>query len=275
MPSIKVNDANLAYSFNGAALREDKLCLVLVHGAGGRDQDWPQAWRSADDVTRALGLTPASHVADLDQYPIYSLDLPGHGKSEGEGCTSVDGYADVIKGFMEALDLSSVVLVGHSMGAAISLLVAIRQNPRLAGVVLIGSASKLQVAPPILEGLQTDFENTVDAIVKFSWYKETGAFFKEKGRQRMLETGSKVVYGDYFACADFDLTDELGQVEVPSLIIASDKDRMVRQEQSLATAQAMNATYVALEECGHFQHIEQTANCAKAISEYLLKLQQT
>ena len=272
MPTIKVNNTNLAYSFNGAPARDDNLCLVLVHGAGGRDQDWPQAWRSTDDLTRALGLTPASHVGDLDQYPIYSLDLPGHGQSEGPGCNSVDGYADFIEGFIEALDLNSVVVTGHSMGAAISLLVSVRQNQRLAGVILIGSASKLQVAPVILEGLQNDFENTVDAIIKYSWYKATGAFFKEKGRQRMLETGQDVVYGDYFACADFDLTDQLDQVEVPALIIASDKDRMVRQEQSLQTAEAMNATYVALEECGHFQHIEQTANCANAISDFLRQL---
>ena len=275
MPKIKVNNVNLSYTFNGAPARDDNLCLVLVHGAGGRDQDWPQAWRSTDDLTRSLGLTPASHVADLDQYPIYSLDLPGHGQSEGKGCTSVDAYADAVEGFMEALDLQSALVTGHSMGAAISLLVAVRQNKRLGGIILIGSASKLQVAPAILEGLQNDFENTVDAIIKFSWFKETGAFFKEKGRQRMLETGQDVIYGDYFACADFDLTDRLNEVEVPALMIASDNDRMVRQEQSLATAEAMNATYVVLEECGHFQHIEQTANCANAISDFLLQLQET
>jgi len=158
------------------------------------------------------------------------------------------------------------------MGAAITLLVAIRQNPRLTAVVLIGSAAKLQVSPDILEGLQNDFENTVDAIIKFSWYKETGAFFKEKGRQRMLETGSEVVYGDYFACSDFDLSDQLDQVQVPALFIASDNDRMVRMKDSQATADKLGARFVGLEECGHFQHIEQTAHCAQALSEFLAEV---
>lgn len=272
MPKIKTSSATIAYSVNGAPTRDDGLTVCLVHGAGGRDQDWPQAWRSVDDVTRAMGLTPASHVADLDQYPIYSLDLPGHGQSGGDGCSSVDDYADAVEAFVEALDLERVVIVGHSMGAAITLLIAVRQNPRLAGVVLIGSAAKLQVSPDILDGLQNDFENTVDAIIKFSWYKDTGAFFKEKGRQRMLEMGSEVVYHDYFACADFDLTRKLKKVEAPALLIASDNDRMVQLEQSEKTAKTLGATFVALEDCGHFQHIEQTAKCAEALSEFFKEL---
>jgi len=272
MPKITIDQAEIAYSINGGPSRDDDLSVVLVHGAGGRDQDWPQAWRSVDDVTRALGLTPADHVADLDQYPIYSLDLPGHGESTGAGSNSVEGYADAIESFIEALNLKRVVIVGHSMGAAITLLIAVRQNLRLAGVVLIGSASKLQVSPDILKGLQDDFENTVDDIIKYSWYKETGAFFKEKGRQRMLETGSKVVYGDYYACADFDLTDQLDQVQVPALLIASDKDRMVRMKDSEETARKLSAKFVALNECGHFQHIEQTAFCAEALSEFLTEV---
>ena len=272
MPKVKIKKVEIAYSINGAPSRDDDLTVVLVHGAGGRDQDWPQAWRSTDDVTRALGLTPESHVADLDKYPIYSLDLPCHGESKGTGCNSIEGYADAIEAFIDKLDLKRVVIVGHSMGAAITLQIAVRQNARLAGAVLIGSAAKLQVSPDILKGLQEDFENTVDAIIKYSWYKETGAFFKEKGRQRMLETGSEVVYGDYFACADFDLTDELDQVEVPTLLIASDNDRMVRMEDSEATAKKLGAKFIGLEDCGHFQHIEQTAKCAEALSEFLAEV---
>ena len=269
MPKVKTKQAEIAYSINGAPTRDDELCIVLVHGAGGRDQDWPQAWRSNDDVTRSLGLTPPSHVADLDQYPIYSVDLPCHGESSGTGCNSIEGYADAIEAFIDKLDLKRVVIVGHSMGAAITLQVAVRQNVRLAGAVLIGSAAKLQVSADILKGLQKDFENTVDAIIKYSWYKETGAFFKEKGRQRMLETGSEVVYGDYYACADFDLTDQLDKVNVPALLIASDNDRMVRMEDSEATAKKLGAKFVGLEDCGHFQHIEKTAECAEALSEFL------
>ena len=272
MPEIELENVKIAYSINGAPERDDGLSVVLVHGAGGRDQDWPQAWRSVDDITRAMGLTPASHTADLDQYPIYSLDLPCHGQSGGTDCTSIEGYADAIESFIDALDLKRVVIVGHSMGAAITLQIAVRQNKRLAGAVLIGSAAKLQVSPDILEGLKNDFEKTVDAIIKFSWYKETGAFFKEKGRQRMLETGSEVVYGDYYACADFDLTDQLDKVQVPALLIASDRDRMVRMEDSEETAKILGAKFVGLEDCGHFQHIEQTEKCANAISEFLTEV---
>ena len=88
----------------------------------------------------------------------------------------------------------------------------------------------------------------------------------------MLETGSAVVYGDYFACVDFDLNHKLDLVQVPTLLIASDNDRMVRMEDSEETATKLGATFVGLEECGHFQHIEQTAKCATALSEFLTEV---
>ncbi len=270
MPAIRVADYELSYSFNGAQSRTDGLTLVLVHGAGGQELDWPIAWRSLDDITRKMGLTPKSHSGDLDNYPIYAVDLPGHGQSGGNSQRSVDAYADSIAGFLEALDLTNVLLVGHSMGAGIALTLSIRKNERLAGIALIGGSSRLAVSDAILTGLQSAFEATVDNIVKYSWNRDTGDFFKQKARQQMLEAGSDVVHDDFYACSQFDLSAELSAVTMPTLVIASDNDRMVPLETSRTMAQAIaNSKFITLQDCGHFQHVEQTAAVAAAMSDFL------
>ena len=107
---------------------------------------------------------------------------------------------------------------------------------RICSVVAIGGASKMIVNDAILEGLQNTFEATVDSIVRYSWHKKTGAvadspqmaaFFREKAKQRMLDAGSKTVFGDFLACSRFDLSKRVGEIVVPVLVIASDCDRMV------------------------------------------------
>ncbi|MEX3009643.1 alpha/beta fold hydrolase [Hoeflea sp. TYP-13] len=270
MPKVTVGDHELSYSFNSVDTRDDGLTLVLVHGAGGQLADWPVAWRSNADMTRLVGLTPKSHDGGLDKFPVYAVDLPGHGESGGASQRSVDAYAQEIAGFMDAMNLNNVFLIGHSMGAAIALTLAVGHNPRLAAISMIGGSSKLAVSPAILDGLQNAFEPTVDNIIKYSWHKNTTDFFKQKGRQRMIEAGADVVYNDFFACSQYDLSDRLGDVEVPVLIIASTGDRMVPVDMSKEMAGAFKrGNCIVLEDCGHFQHIEQTTRVADALTGFL------
>lgn len=270
MPLVSVGEFELSYSFNCADTRDDGLTLVLVHGAGGQKLDWPATWRSASKKMRMMGLAPRSEGRQLENYPIYAVDLPGHGKSTGQSQTRIEAYAGAIASFLEALDLKRVLLVGHSMGAAIALTLAVTPNQRLAGIALIGGSSRLVVTDAILQGLQNDFEPTVNNIVKYSWHRDTGAFFKQESRQRILDAGSDTVYRDFLACSQFDLSDRLAELEVPALIIASDHDRMVPLETSRKLAESLpQGTFVGLKNCGHYQHIEQARRVSDALGSFL------
>jgi pimeloyl-ACP methyl ester carboxylesterase len=273
MAEIALNENKFSYSFNGVSNDGESINLLLVHGAGGQELDWPMAWRSVDDLTRSLGLTPKDHGGELDNYPIYSLDLPGHGKSGGNSKSSVEGYTEAINDFVTAIDLKNVCVVGHSMGASIALNAALNKYGWLTAIAMIGGASKMIVNDLILDGLKNHFEPTIKNIVKYSWYKNTGAFFKQKALQRMLEAGSQVVHDDFYACSTFDVTDRLAEIDLPVLVIASDYDRMVPLKVSQDMAdQLRQSTFVALENCGHFQHIEQTSRVAKELAAFLNKL---
>ena len=291
MPKVTINNHEISYSFNGVSGDNNSPKIVLIHGAGGQEIDWPIAWRTANDMSRSMGLTPSNHGvirlfnAGLDDYSIYAVDLPGHGKSEGKSKLSIDEYSTDIMDFLDAMDLENVCLVGHSMGAAIALNASLSHHWRICSVVVIGAASKMIVNNAILEGLQNTFEATVDSIVKYSWHKKTGAiadsqqmasYFREKAKQRILDTGSKTVYGDFLACSKFDLSERLEEIEVPVLVIASDCDRMVPLNLSWEMSEILKDSYfVSLENCGHFQHIEQTGKVAGELVTFLSKIQNT
>ena len=102
------------------------------------------------------------------------------------------------------------------------------------------------------------------------------AYFREKAKQRMMDAGSKTVHGDFLACSNFDLSERLEEIAVPVLVIASDGDRMVPLKVSREMAENLpNAEFVSLENCGHFQHIEQTAKVAGELVTFLSKLRKT
>jgi pimeloyl-ACP methyl ester carboxylesterase len=285
VPKVTIKNHEISYSFNGISGDIGSPNIVLIHGAGGQEIDWPMAWRSPKDQTKSMGLTPSNHGvarlfnAGLDDYSIYAVDLPGHGKSDGKSKSSIDEYSSDVIDFLDAMELENVCLVGHSMGAAIALNAALTKHSRICSVAAIGGASKMIVNDAILKGLQNTFEATVDNIVKYSWHKKTGAiadsqqmatYFREKAKQRILGAGSRTVHGDFLACSRFDVDKRLEEILVPVLVIASDCDRMVPINVSREMAGKLpNAKFVVLEGCGHFQHIEQTSRVAAELSNFL------
>lgn len=84
-------------------------CLVLVHGITSSSRSWVR-------VGPALA----------DRYRVYAPDLRGHGDSikPPAGVYSLRQTADDIIAFMNALDLKRPVLLGHSWGGGIALVLA-------------------------------------------------------------------------------------------------------------------------------------------------------
>ncbi|MBJ2122659.1 alpha/beta hydrolase [Arthrobacter sp. MSA 4-2] len=78
--------------------------------------------------------------SELDAYgETHVLDLPGFGGTPKPGRTlSIGDYADVIAEAMDAAQLSSCTLIGHSMGAQFVTELALRRPDLAAQVVLIG-----------------------------------------------------------------------------------------------------------------------------------------
>ena len=70
---------------------------------------------------------------------IYNVDLPGHGKATSlRRCGGVDSFTRLMEEFTERLGLKDPVLIGHSFGGRIAILMSSR-NP-VSKVVLVDAA---------------------------------------------------------------------------------------------------------------------------------------
>ncbi len=265
MPFVIIGGCHLHYTHNRNTA--NRPALVFIHGAGGSSADWPYQWQQ---TSIALSRSEPRWITD---YPLYRLDLPGHGRSQPPARTSIDGYAADVAAFTQSLGLRRVVIVGHSMGGAIALTVGLLKPANLAGLVILGSGPSMPVSDVILDGLAADFAQTVGLIMKFSWRKEARAIYREVVTQHMLAAGPEVVYGDFAACNAFDIRARLGEIGLPTLVIGSTTDRMMPLAQSEALVAGIPGSQLAvIEDGGHFMMTERTNEVSAALLAFLQRI---
>ncbi|MFF8196442.1 alpha/beta fold hydrolase [Streptomyces bobili] len=102
--AIHVGGVRLAYQASGPP---DAPPLVMLHALGEDATDW-------DIVAPVFARS----------WRVYALDLRGHGRSDWPGEYSLQLMRDDVLGFLDALALDRVDLVGHSMGGIVAYLLA-------------------------------------------------------------------------------------------------------------------------------------------------------
>ncbi len=252
MPTITIHNQPLFYRQYDRDADPARPPLLLIHGAGGTLTHWPP------------------QVRRLPRTAVYALDLPGHGKSAGPGCTTIEGYANVVASFIQALDLPPVMLAGHSMGGAIAQEVALRFPEKLAGLGLVATGARLKVSPVILGGIQTSFDATIARIAQFVYSPNVTPEMRAEYATHLQQTDPALLYGDFAACDAFDRRGQLAQVQLPTLIICGTADKMtpVKFSQSLHD-ELPNSELHLINDAGHMVMLEQPVTVAALLQKFL------
>jgi pimeloyl-ACP methyl ester carboxylesterase len=250
MPLLQTDAVTFYYTVTGRATRYPPL--VLLHGAGGSRLDWPV------ELQRMPGVQ------------VWTLDLPGHGRSSGAGRTTIAGYAQDVRAFLNAAHIARAVAVGHSMGGAIAQQLALDHPECVAGLVLIATGSRLPVEPALPERILRSPAVTIQQIVEWAWHPATSAAQLALASERLAQTSPAILRGDFLACRAFDLRGRESEIKVPVLVIGAAHDRMVRPAFSVMLAERMpRARLVMIGEAGHMVMLERPAEVAHAIMEWL------
>ena len=229
--------------------------LVCVHGAGGSHLNWP------------------SEVRRLPGAAVYALDLPGHGRSTGSGRQTISEYVTVLISFLDTLNLRNVVIVGHSMGGAVALEMALSHPERVRGLVLIGTGARLRVVPAILQGILEDLEGVVGLIGDFAYGPDVPEELKRLGQQVMLDTSPEVMHGDFLACDAFDIMARLGEIRAPTLAITGTADQLTPVKYASFLAHNIRDAQLALvANAGHMVMLERPQEVGEAVAHFVASL---
>jgi pimeloyl-ACP methyl ester carboxylesterase len=227
---------------------------ILIHGAGGNDLYWPP------------------QIRRLHNQRVFAVDLPGHGKSEAIGHHTIEDYAVEIRAFMNVLNLNAAVLVGHSMGSAVALQMAIHAPGQVLGLALLGGGARLRVAPAILQSASdpATFADAVQMVNDYSFAPQTNRRLKELGLQRMSQTRPTVLYGDFLACEAFNEADRVGTISVPTLVLCGAEDKMTPLKYSeFLRDHIPGARMEVVPNAGHMLMLEQPDLTAELLAGFL------
>ena len=154
-----------------------------------------------------------------------ALNFPGH--PDGDLIDSVVGLVDWLVDILDQHAEKSVVLVGHSFGSAVALQVAINSHPAIKGLVLIGSGSRLKVMPMILDNLAKLVATKSDVPeMMLSANKGIQEPLRSEIDDAIKVNGVSALLNDFKACNEFDVSEYLSTIKVPTHIIVGEKDVM-------------------------------------------------
>jgi len=181
-------------------------------------------------------------------YRVVAHDRRGHGRSaQASDGHDMDHYAADVAAVVEHLDLRQSIHVGHSTGGGeVARYVARHGKGRVAKAVLIGAVPPIMVKTPANPGglpieVFDDFRRQLAANrAQFYLDVASGPFYGfnrpgAKVSQGVIENwwrqgmagGAKAHYDGIKAFSETDFTDDLKQIDVPTLVLHGDDDQIV------------------------------------------------
>jgi pimeloyl-ACP methyl ester carboxylesterase len=211
---VRANGISMRYRLDG---QKTGRTLVLVHGVGGRLEDW-------NGVVDQFG----------SKYRIVRVDMRGHGSSDKPvGPYLLDVVATDISKLLNSLGVRRSVLVGNSLGGLVAQAFALLYPDQLdALVILAGIADRTQEEKQrVLERLAiveagepgSHFDKSLSR-----WF--TDEFVRSNPERianmklRNQENDPRAYAAAYRMLATNDLADQLHKISVPTLIATGEFD---------------------------------------------------
>jgi sigma-B regulation protein RsbQ len=244
--------------------------MFLVHGYGCDQNMWKF-------------ITPQFK----EDYRIILIDLVGSGKSDENAYdydkySSLEGYADDIIEICDALNLKDICFVGHSVGAIIGLLAAVKRPALFEKLIMIGPSPRYINDAVYFGGFsQNDIDDLMETLDSnyLGWSSamapvimgnpdrpELAAELEESFCQNNPEIAK------HFAKVTFqgDNRSDLNKLTTDTLIIQSMEDAIASVKVGRYVHENIaNSKFVILETTGHCPHLSDPNQTIEAMKKYL------
>ena len=246
-------------STGGMDFDEEKSSILLMHGSGLTHI----VWSLHEQFYASQG------------FNILSVDLPGHGNSEGPSLKSIEEISDWVKSLMNVLDIKKIIIIGHSQGCLVGIDFASRYPNLINDLVLVAGSYKMPVNQDLIDYAEAGDEKAILLMMKWG-YEGSKAFIGGNPVKKIINSSREireVLAVDLNACNNYKSGKEsLEKINCPTLCIFGDLDKMVPLEVGNKMASMIkNSEKKVINNCGHMIIFEKAFEMRKIVKEFLTK----
>ena len=256
---ISIQNKSVYASDAGQGIKNSKDTIVFLHGSGLSHIVW--------------SLT--EQFFSNKNFNVLSIDLPGHGNSEGPCLKTIEEIADWLEKVFVKLKLEKVILIGHSQGCLEMLEYSNKYKNRLKKLVFIGGSYKMPVNQDLIDLAENGDTDAVKLMMKWG-YEGSKKFIGGNPIKRIIQSPrdiSQILGVDLVACNNYvNGSNAVKSIDCPTMFIFGALDKMVNIEVGKKFANMVNnSTTHIIDGCGHMIMIEKAFEMREKVLEFLQK----
>ena len=256
---ITIQNKSVHASDAGQSIENSKDTIVFLHGSGLSHIVW--------------SLT--EQFFSNKNFNVLSIDLPGHGNSEGPCLNSIEKIADWLEKVFAELNLKNIIIIGHSQGCLEALEYSFKYKDRLKKIVFVGSSYRMPVNKDLIDLALDGDSDAVKLMMKWG-YEGSKKFIGGNPVEKIIQSPrdiSEILAIDLIACNNYKNGLEAAKaISCPTLLILGELDKMVHLEAGKKFSDLVkNSITHIINGSGHMIMIEKAFEMREKVLEFLKK----
>ena len=256
---LQIENKSIHISNAGQVFDNKKDTIVFLHGSGLSHIVW----------------SLAEQFFLNKNFNVMSIDLPGHGNSEGPCLETIEKIADWLEKVFLELNLDQVILAGHSQGCLEMLEYSYKFKSRVKKLVFIGGSYRMPVNQTLIDLAKNGDSEAVKLMMKWS-FKDYKKFIGGNPVEKIIQSPrdiSEILATDLIACNNYSNgSNAVKEIDCPTMVILGSDDKMVNLEVGKKFANLIkNSITHIIEDCGHMIMIEKAFEMREKVLEFLEK----
>ena len=236
-----------------------KPSILLMHGSGLSHI----VWSLHEQFYASLG------------FNVLSVDIPGHGNSDGPSLKSIEEISDWIRLLMKTLDILKITIIGHSQGSLVGIDFASRYPDLISKLVLVAGSYKMPVNQDLIDLAEAGDEKAILLMMKWG-YEGSKAFIGGNPVKKIIKSSRdiiEVLAVDLNACNNYKNGEQsLEKINCSTLCIFGDLDKMVPVKAGTKMSERIkNSEAKIISNCGHMIIFEKAFEMRQIVKDFLTK----
>ena len=256
---FEIDSKKVFVSDAGQSINKNKDSIVFLHGSG---------------LSHIVWSLTEQYLSNQD-YNVLSIDLPGHGNSEGKSLKSIEEISNWLEKVFNELNISDLTIIGHSQGCLEALEYYSKYSKRVKRLVFVGGSYRMPVNQDLIDLAQDGDDQAVKLMMKWS-YKNSKKFIGGNPVEKIINSPRdirEILAIDLVACNNYKNGSEaIKSINCPTLLIFGELDKMVNLEKGMKFAELIpNSETHIIKDCGHMIMFEKGFEMREKIFEFLKK----